>query len=280
MYFFYLDESGTRDPSIGTPENPREHIYVLLAIGLYERRWRPFEREISQLKLGLVSQLQQAGKGQFELADCEVKSSWLRIPGGREKHSPFLNALSQTDLERIANIYFDQVANQKAVVIASVIDKRYLCPDITQEKVHSIAYEFLLERIQRYLKENHPRHLGLIVMDDTDKKLNRSIAMRHAALLREGNLNIEFPNIVEYPFFTRSELSNGVQLADQLAYNVYRAFRDENAAYPYFKNLLGHFYADRAGLRGLKVWPENSPLISLGLDAWGQAKKEPSTEGG
>ena len=37
-------------------------------------------------------------------------------------------------------------------------------------------------------------------------------------------MNPTFPNIVEYPFFTRSELSNGIQLADQLAYNVYALF--------------------------------------------------------
>lgn len=75
MYFFYLDESGSRDPSVGTPENPKEHIYVLLAVGMYERQWRPFEWEISQLKLELADRLQEDGKGPFELADCEVKSS-------------------------------------------------------------------------------------------------------------------------------------------------------------------------------------------------------------
>jgi len=280
VYFFYLDESGSRDPSIGTPEKPKEHIYVLLAVGMYERQWRPFELEVSQLKLGLVSQLQQSGKGRFELADCEVKSNWLRIPKEREKRSPFLHALSQNDLERLSDVYLDQVAKRKVVIIASVIDKYHLHPSITQEKLHSIAYELLLEGVQNYLKEYHPKHLGLIVMDDTHKKLNRSITMQHASLLRDGNRNMEFPNIVENPFFTRSELSNGVQLADQLAYNVYRAFRDKNTAYSYFENLLGHFYRDRAGLSGLKIWPDNSPLIDLGLNAWEQAKKKPSVKGG
>ena len=43
MYFFYIDESGNRDPSLGTADRPKDHIYVLLAVGLYERQWRPFE---------------------------------------------------------------------------------------------------------------------------------------------------------------------------------------------------------------------------------------------
>ena len=31
MYFFYFDESGSRDPSIGTVAKPKDHLYVLLA---------------------------------------------------------------------------------------------------------------------------------------------------------------------------------------------------------------------------------------------------------
>ena len=48
--------------------------------------------------------------------------------------------------------------------------------------------------------------------------------------------------IVECPFFTRSELSNGVQLTDLLAYNVYRAFKFEDFCYPYFEKVLPNFY--------------------------------------
>ena len=34
MYFFYFDESGSRDPSIGTVAKPKDHLYVLLAVGM------------------------------------------------------------------------------------------------------------------------------------------------------------------------------------------------------------------------------------------------------
>ena len=71
-------------------------------------------------------------------------------------------------------------------------------------------------------------------MDDTSRQLNRTVVMKHAAFQRAGNRNMTFPAIVEYPFFTRSEPSNGVQLADLLAYSVYRAFKDEDSGYPYF----------------------------------------------
>lgn len=36
MYFFHFDESGSRDPSAGTVEKPKDQPYVLLAVGMYE----------------------------------------------------------------------------------------------------------------------------------------------------------------------------------------------------------------------------------------------------
>ena len=120
-------------------------------------------------------------------------------------------------------------------------------------------------------------------MDDTSKELNWAVAMKHAFFQRAGNQNVAFRHIVEYPFFTRSELSNGVQLADLLAYNVYRAFRDENFVYPHFEKLLPAFYRRQGGvtLDGLKVWPQASPLVDWARGGVGRAKKRsPPGRGG
>ena len=104
----------------------------------------------------------------------------------------------------------------------------------------------------------------------TSKQLNRSVTLQHAQFQRRGNPNMYFPHIVEYPFFTRSELSNGVQLADLLAYNVYRAFKDKDLDYPYFRLTLPSFYRRRraTSIDGLKVWPDASPLGRLAIEAW------------
>ena len=60
MYFFYFDESGTRDPQVivkcpdGSTKE-RDPLYVLTAVGLYERHWHAFDRAIAFLKLELGS---------------------------------------------------------------------------------------------------------------------------------------------------------------------------------------------------------------------------------
>ena len=50
MYFFYIDESGTKDPEVlGTRSDGstfvKDHLYVLTAVSLFEFKWRDFERE-------------------------------------------------------------------------------------------------------------------------------------------------------------------------------------------------------------------------------------------
>ena len=75
VYFFYFDESGSRDPSVGTPNRPKDHLYVLLAVGMYERQWRPFDLEISRVKLELADYLARDGRGRYDLVDCEIKSN-------------------------------------------------------------------------------------------------------------------------------------------------------------------------------------------------------------
>lgn len=54
MYFFYVDESGTLDPNVEMPKRgkyPREFLYVLTAVTLFEGNWRGFEDTINQKKI-------------------------------------------------------------------------------------------------------------------------------------------------------------------------------------------------------------------------------------
>ncbi len=204
-------------PQPELPEKPKDHLCVLLAVCMYDHQWRRFEAEISGLKLELAGYMKRDGLGSYELAECEVKSNWMRMPTERKKRSPFLSALNDDDMTRLTETYFRQVVECNTIILPCVIDKRHLYDHATHETLRIKACEFLLERIQHYMREYHPKHRVLIMMDDTSKKLNRAIAMKHASFQRAGNRNMAFPAIVEYPFFTRSELSNGVQLSDLLA---------------------------------------------------------------
>ncbi|HEY5909000.1 MAG TPA: DUF3800 domain-containing protein [Verrucomicrobiae bacterium] len=286
MYFFYIDESGTRDPEVtkvkpdGTTV-PKEHLYVLTAVSLFHRQWRQFEREISRLKREFCDRHYHLKKIRFDVADCEVKSTWLRIQKQRERESPFLSALTEADRKKLADTFYAQLAPNHMHLFSVVVDKRKLHSHMDHDKLHKKAYELLLERIEHYLWEFHHKHQGVIVMDDTDKTINRSLSVKHEFFQREGSGAMLFKHIVEYPFFADSKLSNGVQLADLCGYNVYRAFRSLDFQYPYFQKLLPHFYTsqrtDPLKLDGLKVFPDDSDLVEFARKGWVEYKtKQPA----
>ena len=92
------------------------------------------------MKLALV-RLHQNGVGPFDLADCEVKSNWLRDTSACAKDGAFRNALRPEDIDDIAGAYFRQVAEREAVILAAVIDKRHLYDETTSFLTHRKAYE-------------------------------------------------------------------------------------------------------------------------------------------
>jgi len=288
MYFFYIDESGTRDPETtgtrkdGTPFQ-KEHLYVLTAVALYEHRWHKFERALTNLKLELADNIHRRCGERLDLSHCEVKSTWLRVPKERAAQSRFLHLLTDQERLRITETYYSQISQQRMIVFAVVIDKRKLHDHMTHQLIHKKAYELLLERIEQYLGEYHNNHQGLIVIDDTQRQLNRAVALKHAFFQREGNANLRFRHIVEYPFFTESTLSNGIQLADLCSYNVYRAFRNEQMEYPYFRALIPAIYRSKrtaaTKLDGLKVFPEDSELAGFARQGLSQIQQEGGFEG-
>ena len=126
MYFFYFDESGTRDPQVAAVRKDgtamaKEPLYVLTAVGLFERRWHHFDRAIANLKLEFSDQIARRKGVRFSLADCEVKSVTLRLPERRKADSPFLSELSAADLLRITETYFQQVPAQKMILFSQYL---------------------------------------------------------------------------------------------------------------------------------------------------------------
>ncbi len=288
MYFFYVDASGTLDPQAEGKNADgstfqKDPIYVLTAVSLFDGKWRRFEAAINRQKLELIARIQRQQGIKLDLADAEVKSTWIRIPKERAKR-PFLAHLSQPELTQLASVFYDQIPNLRMHLFAVVIDKRLLFSYMDEEKLHRKAYELLLERIELFLYNWHSKHLGLVVADNTSRQMNRSLALKHSFFQRDGTSSGQrLSHIAELPMFVESYLSNGVQLADLCGYNVYRAFRAENIHYPFFEKLIPAFYTSpltaAEKIDGLKVFPEGSDLAKLisQLEGYRKKKAQPDT---
>jgi hypothetical protein len=247
MYFFYIDESGNRDVKVDEP-------YVLTAIGMYEGQWRGFNRHLSGMKTNIA----RGHDSNIKQDQLEVKANLLTNDKARQKNA-FFKHLTDSEITHISKNYFDQLAQYNMDVLAVIIDKERLHDDTTAKKMHEKAYEYLLERIQNHMRSKYRKHNALIIMDDTGANLNRTITLMHARLLGGGNDNTDFGKIIEYPFFISSELSNGVQLADMVAYAIYHSFKYDKPDYEYLEKILpriARHVDDPSILAGLKVWPE------------------------
>lgn len=272
MYMFYVDESGTLDPEVtrmkadGT-EIEKEWIYSLTAFGLFEHKWRQFNDPIISKKRELIERIRLRTGERLELSECEVKSSWVRIPERRAERQ-FLSQLTPEELTELVEVYYRTLDNLPVRLFSVIVDKRHLRNHMDRSQLHRKAWELLCERIELFMHEFHPKHKALLVADDVSKQDNISLTMKHAYFLEYGtSCGLRFKNIIETPFFVRSELSEGVQLADLCSYNVYRAFRREDVNYPHFQRLLPKMYFSQRThmdkIDGLKIFPDESPLIGL-----------------
>ncbi len=270
MYLFYVDESGTLDPKVtGVKKDgatfDKEWLYSLTAFGLFEHKWRHFYNPIIGKKRELIDRIAQRTGNRLELSECEIKSAWVRIPKRRAEHA-FLAHLSPEELTELVETYYSTIDRLPVRLFSVVVDKRHLRDHMDRNQLHRKAWELLCERIELFMREFHPKHKALLVADDVSKQDNIALTMKHAYFLECGtSCGLPFKSIIETPFFVRSELSEGVQLADLCSYNVYRAFREEDFDYPHFRRLLPKMYFSNNThmdkIDGIKVFPDESPLV-------------------
>jgi hypothetical protein len=266
MYLFYVDESGNRDPNI---TNGR-FVYVLTAVGLFSERWKPFYMYLTQYKRKLAKDIHKREGISLDalgLENCEIKSNWVRIKREREKR-PFLKYLTEEEITSLTDAYYKQLEHHKMVVISVVIDKRKLHGFMDNAKLHRKAWELLCERVESFMAENHHKHKAMMITDDMSLQENKSLAVKHAKMMAtETSAGVCFRHLIEMPHFVRSELSEGVQLADLCAYNVYRATGSNEPEYPFFQRIKPYFYnssnTNGNKIDGLKIFPDDSDLKEL-----------------
>ncbi|MGV8083473.1 MAG: DUF3800 domain-containing protein [Coriobacteriia bacterium] len=272
MYLFYIDDSGTREPCTETmhpgSSGGRSHLYVLSAVSLFEHQWHKFDASITEVKRRHIARIEQDISVRLTLADCEIKSNWIRRPKERAAH-PYLGKLSEEELHELLDAFYTAPKKHHMEVFAVVVDKRSLYGYMDSEKIHKKAWEILCEMIHKFMEKEHRKHQAVLITDDVQRQMNQALAMKHAYLLEnETSAGLCLDSICEMPMFVRSELSNGVQLADLFAYNTWRAFLGEDLAYPYFARMAPFIHSvaltnHKWPLRGIQVFPAESTLQPL-----------------
>ena len=263
MFLFYVDESGQREYN---PKNSR-HL-VLGAVAISDTDWREWHQKINAIK-------QEC----FGTTQVEWKSVNLRQPDKRSRFylKPF--GMTEQKLTEGVEAMFTLINDAPLTLFAAVIDKRQMVAQYAHPVTSTeMAYELLLERAAGFLSQCDNAPCGIIIHDliqesasNESRGHQKAILEVHQQFQDRGRTDFaSVEKIIEGVHFLPTDQSNFLQVADLVAYNVYRQFNDhwepweEGEAlsampkYDFFERLLPKFYKSSAGMikgYGIKKFP-------------------------
>lgn len=227
-HVLYVDDSGTKEYS---PDG----VY-----GSGNTRYFVFGGPLLRVEDAkrLTTDLRALKRRTFQTDTVEVKSNWLRMENERKSRYLQKFGLSETELTLFVNHYYQIIVESELTLIACVVDKVHMREDYGDRAWYppAAAYEMLLQRAHSEVADCRPSDSGRcfsVVVDDmsgaTPKghQYRDNLRRHHGQLKKTGSTlwkGFTFERLRDLRFVD-SRLSELLQVADVIAYNVFRQFR-------------------------------------------------------
>ena len=231
MFLLYIDGSGA-------VSNPEERHFILAGVAVFERNIHYLIRDLDSI----VKSFGFDPEDQVEIHGSPMytgKKRWRRFPS-QERVQMIQNTL---------NVLLKASRNVRAFGIA--VDKKAISPKDPVEE----AFEEISNRFNLFLSRNYhtrgereeDRNKGLIVMDKSsyEQPLQRLARDFRVSGTRWGALK----NLAEVPLFVDSQASRIVQLADLIAYAMWRKYEHQDGRF--FDPIIPRFDQDGGVIHGL-----------------------------
>lgn len=255
----YLDDSGQKEyaPLGGTYGSGLSRYFVLggylTKVGIAGR---------------LAAKLSAAKIRTFGTAAVEIKSNWLRMPEERKKRYLVPFGLTDLQLNEFVDHFYSAALDEELVLLACVVDKEHMTEDYGAAGrwyPPAVAYEFVVQRAQNELSSTPTSRFSTVMDDMSGKTPNDSeyadnLRRHHEQLKKTGSnfIPLRIGALVGRIKFMNSRDSHLIQLADLVAYNVFRQFRDYGEqwedeglvrlpAYDWFRKIAQKFRRDETG---------------------------------
>jgi hypothetical protein len=227
---FYADESGSFDP-----HDPGQPWVVFLAVGFDDDHWLTIHRAFTDLK---AAYFPRRPPNEIEIRSNDLRTALVHPRAG----NPF-SSLGASNLRRFGNELYRVVDSLPFAWCGVAIHKASARERLGVSDGHALfalAYRGMVERLHSWCAEGN--QVGRFFVDQRERNLDgrvhREIAKLHECF-HEWTLHPQrVCRIVERPYFQDSRRSHHLQLADIVAYNVLRRFRENDPAYPYFARVL------------------------------------------
>lgn len=285
--FLFIDDSGSKDWE--TPYSPqfaaspparneqnlnfwRRNYFILAGLHISTDLMSLLNPQINKLKVDI-----------FGTKHVEIKSVWMRNPEKRRRHYLDQYEITDNELLKFTNKLYDMFKNNSTGIQlqAFVLDKRFYGDKKRSESTPlQITTQVLFDRL-----ELHSSRHCTIVFDQMDGEI-KSVKHRQGEILRISNKEIDLGSFQKKyshqpPRFESSSNSNFLQMADIVAYNVYRQFIDygdlwENKSakklkiYPFLNRITENFYNKNGRIAGLGIVKIPDPIKIR----WGRKKEK------
>lgn len=228
MYLLYLDDSGSAS-------NANEEYLVLGGICVFEPQVNHFTSELDTI----AERIHPTNPDGVEFHASAAYAG--RVP-------PF-DAMSRDErraiIKEVLSVFADSYRSAKA--FACAVHK----PSYPNSDPMEIAFEDLCSRFDIMLgrmRDERASQKGLIILDESTYETTlQRLARDFRRLGTRWNTTIR--NIVDVPLFVDSQASRCVQLADHVAYSVFRRF--ESGDTNYLDIILSRFDYDGRVFHGL-----------------------------
>jgi len=274
MYFAYIDESGNSNEN-----DPKSQEYVLTAVIVHEMYWKTFQDACRNLKQDIWELLNES-----EIKEMpETFELHFKDLTNRENDYEKLKENDELWLKIVDEIY-TRISWLDIDIISSIIVKdEFKKKNYTD--VNKWAFTLLVERLNRFLEENHPDldEYILLVLDTVNPEFDAQQRKHIEEFMESGTGHgwKEYPtNVIETPFFVDSHIHNGVQIADAAAYLIRRYTfhclnRNPDAFFnkyclKFMRKISKIFYGGTSKHkhvfnRGIKIFPHK---FIIGSDFW------------
>ena len=232
MHILYIDGSGSSS-------NPEEKHFVLAGVAV-------FERTIFHAIKALDDVVDSFGVGQPS-SEIEIHGNPMLQGKGKWRSIPRLRRVEM--MREALGVLTGAAKTAKAFGV--VVDKQSIAPKDPVE----YAFEEICNRFNLFLNRNfksrggrdEDKQKGLVVMDESNYEQPLQALAREfrTSGTRWGDLR----NMAEVPLFVDSRASRLVQLADLLAFALWRRYEKNDATF--FDTIVSKFDASGGVIHGL-----------------------------
>lgn len=241
------------DESFRTSEkDPTVTLGGLCGIGIPERQLAAVSHDVYHLK---YKHFGADFARDSEIKGKELLKNWvfkLAAKGEVSRNLEFANDLADYIVAKNLPI-FGCICFEKGM-------QKFQVDDVTSL---DRTFKYLFERIDTYMKREHPGEMACLVFDDRDYGVNHKNSSAITNFLQRSPPGLAMDSILRTPFFAISQAQNiGIQLADFVTTVISAKYaRNENIA-PYCDRLrpsIPHWESvDGHHVTGLKVIRERS----------------------